>query len=233
MISRDNILKLETRRDIYEYILKNPGLHLRELSRRKNISIGSIGYHLNFLTKIGLIISRKEHGFVRYYVKTTVGKKDKEIINILRHDIPRRIIMLLLIPGPGNIYVDEKTQEKKLTNISSHMKIYSKEELIDLTKYWDRPYKEFFLLKKHPSTVNFHLNKLLEVGLIEKIRIGRKMKYKIKDEDFVWALFIKYREALSVKSIDLLLSWRNYTIIYAINNMMEVVWDIFPHPYHA
>jgi len=31
MLSKDDILKLETRREIYNLILSNPGLHLREI----------------------------------------------------------------------------------------------------------------------------------------------------------------------------------------------------------
>ncbi len=38
MITRENILELESRRRIYHFILKNLGLHLRALSRKINIS---------------------------------------------------------------------------------------------------------------------------------------------------------------------------------------------------
>ncbi|MCK4365849.1 MAG: winged helix-turn-helix transcriptional regulator [Thermoplasmatales archaeon] len=48
MISNENILELETRRQIYNIILENPGLHLRELSRRTNLSFGGLRHHLNY-----------------------------------------------------------------------------------------------------------------------------------------------------------------------------------------
>ena len=104
MISKEDILKLETRRNIYDFILKNPGLHLREISRRANIPLGSLNYHLNFLNKNELIVTKYDPRYLRYYVKQTVGKKDKEIINLLRQEIPLRIVILLLCPGPAHIY---------------------------------------------------------------------------------------------------------------------------------
>jgi predicted transcriptional regulator len=51
MISREEILKLETRRKIYKIILENPGLHLREILRRTKLSYGVLSYHLKYLKK--------------------------------------------------------------------------------------------------------------------------------------------------------------------------------------
>lgn len=233
MLMKDNILKLEKRQEIYEYILKNPGLHLREISRNIDISFGGLRHHLNYLKKYELIKTKIDKRYKRYYASNTIGKKDKEILNLLRQETPCRIINLLLIPGPGHIFIDLKTQEKELTKPSRYMKTYSKQELIDLTRYWDGPYGEFFHLQKHPTTINFHLNKLLEVDLIEKIKIGRKMKYKLKDEEYILSLFIRYKDALSIKSIDLLLYWREKSMRKAGDKVEDVLWDIFPHPYHA
>jgi DNA-binding transcriptional ArsR family regulator len=232
MISNVNILKLETRKEIYDYILKNPGLHLRELSRNIDISFGSLRHHLNYLEKQGLITTKVDHRYTRYYVTKSVGKSEKEILNLLRQETPSRIIILMLTPGPGEIFVDKKTQEKEMLKPSAHMKTYSKEELINLTRYWTGPYGKFFHLHKHPSTVNFHLKKLLDIGLVEKVKIGRKMKYKIKDENLIWSLFIKYKDTLSIKSIDLYLVWHNNAIVNIGDRVLNVLWDVFPHPYH-
>ena len=74
---KNGILELETRRRIYNFILKNPGLHLREISRRSNIPKTTLIYHLNFLEKQGLIKTEANSRFTRYYTTNKVGKKDK------------------------------------------------------------------------------------------------------------------------------------------------------------
>ena len=99
MITKDDIFKLQTRRKIYDFINKYPGLHLREISRRSNIPLGSLRYYIKSLDKYGLIVIKTDHKFKRYYVNQTVGEKDKELLNILRQDIPLRVILMLLTPG--------------------------------------------------------------------------------------------------------------------------------------
>ena len=63
MILEDEILKLETRREIYNFILEYPGLHLREISRRTNIPLGSLGYYIKSLKKYGLIETKKDQKY--------------------------------------------------------------------------------------------------------------------------------------------------------------------------
>ena len=53
-MERSEILNLENRRKIYNYIRDNPGLHLRELSRRLNIAYYNLDYHIRYL-KLSLI----------------------------------------------------------------------------------------------------------------------------------------------------------------------------------
>ena len=67
MISKENILQFETRRNIYNFIVERPGLHLREISRRINISFGGLRHHLDILKKQELIITKTNYGYTRYY----------------------------------------------------------------------------------------------------------------------------------------------------------------------
>jgi len=231
MLLRDDILKLETRRELYQLILKNPGLHLREIKRRMNISLGSLQYHLKYLEKYDFINSKNDQKYIRYYAKEKIDRRDKEILNLLRQDIPLKIILLLLVPGPGKIYKDKETYKKSLKNPEVWNYTYSKKELIGLTKYWRK--SDCFHIKKHYTTVGFHLQKLLDVDLIEKVNVGKEIKYKLKDEDLVVAFLIKYKDALSKDSIDTSLIWRRNTYVMAAEKLLEIGYDIFPHPYHA
>ena len=233
MILKENILKLEIRRKIYNFILKNPGLHLRELSRKTKMPKTTLRHHPNFLEKYGLIITKADHRYTRYYVIQKVGKQDKEILNLLRQETPRRIFMLLLTPGPGHIFKDEEIKKKAFSKFGPFLKMYSKKELVELTRYWHGPYAKFFHLRKHQTTINFHLNKFLEIGLIEKVKVGREIKYKFKDEDMIWAFFVRHKTEISARSIDLYLNWQNDAVKNVTENLLKVSFEIFPYPYHA
>ncbi|MCK4365475.1 MAG: winged helix-turn-helix transcriptional regulator [Thermoplasmatales archaeon] len=233
MISKENILKLETRREIYNFILKYPGLHLRELSRRINLSFGGLRHNLNFLEKQGLISTRADGRYTRYYVTQKVGKNDKEILNLLRQEAPRKIIYLLLTPGPGEIYKTKDAQEKAMSNPSTFLKTYSKKELVELTKYWKGLRTHLVRLDKHRTTIDFHLNKLQEIDLIEKIKVGKEIKYVLKDEEMIWAFFVRYQKELSDEVIDIWIRSREKGLIITINNMSNFFLDMFPIPFCA
>jgi DNA-binding transcriptional ArsR family regulator len=233
MMSKEYDLKLESRRKIYNFISKNPGLHLREISRKTNIPISSLRYHLNYLVKIGIVDSKKDYGYVRYYIKTSVGKRDKEILNLLRQDIPRKIIIMLLIPGPSYVFKDKETKKKAYFNGSAFQKTYSKKELVELTKYWKGKYDNDFYIKKHRTTINFHLNKLLEADIIEKITVGKETKYKLKNDDLFWQIFVKYQDELSIRSIRTLMIWQSNGLGLITDKILNVIYEIFPNPYYG
>ena len=231
MISKDKVLELKTRQELYNFISENPGLHLREMFRKVNLSLGSLRYNLNCLEKLNLIVSKTDLKYKRYYVKESIGKKDVEILNLLRQEVPLRIMMMLLIPGPGNIYKDNELKKKAMLKPSTHEKRYSTREMVELTKYWKDRYDNFSL-NKHYSTIVFHIQKLLDIGLIEQVRVGREIKYKLKDENEMWAILIKYKDPLSKKAINDMLSWQDDGVKGISNRVLNVIYEVFPHPYH-
>jgi predicted transcriptional regulator len=60
--------EIETKRRIYNFILKNPGLHMRELSRKMNIPYSTLKYHLYYLKNRELIIVRPSGKYYRFFV---------------------------------------------------------------------------------------------------------------------------------------------------------------------
>ena len=231
MLSKDNLLELQTRRNIYDIIVKNPGLHLRELSRRIDISYGNFIHHLNFLLKQEYVITKSDSRYKRYYVSNKIGKQEKEFLNIVRQDIPRKIVLLLLSFGPHDHYIGFKPHEKH--DPSKLTRWHSLKELGKLTKYWDSPYNEIFNLKKHRTTIDFHLNKLLDADIIDKKQDGKELKFKIKDDMNTIFLLIKYQKTLADPLVDQWLTWINRCMGYGTNKASDVIYDIFPHPYHA
>lgn len=99
-------LELDSRRKIYEQVEKVPGIHFRELSRRLKIPTGVIEYHLRYLETHELIVSRREGRYKRYFIIGKLGSQDKDLLALLRQQMPRRILMHLLL--------HPKTSHKKL-----------------------------------------------------------------------------------------------------------------------
>ena len=97
MGAKESSLELKTRRVIYKYILKNPGIHERELSRRIKIPLSTIDYHLYYLKRKELVLTKTDGHYTLLYASGKVGEKDKKILAVLRQKAPRKIIIFLLL----------------------------------------------------------------------------------------------------------------------------------------
>jgi DNA-binding transcriptional ArsR family regulator len=140
----------------------------------------------------------------------------------------------LLTGGTGDIYKSEKIFWKSKANPATRYNIVSVKELVGLTKYWNWYKGDLFRLNKGRSTIDFHLDKLLDADIIEKVRVGKEIKYKLKDNGMILNFLIKHKNALSNELIDTMLGWRNNMIgEYLINRAINTIYEIFPHPYHA
>jgi len=138
-------LKLDSRRKIYSFISKNPGLHLREISRRTNIPKSTINYHINYLEKLGLITEKIEGEFKYIYASKKIGSKDKEILGLLRKEIPCKIFLYLIF---------------SLACSQS-----------DLCKE----------LELSPSTISYHIKKMIDMEIIEEARVKDGKIYPYND----------------------------------------------------
>lgn len=96
---RDNpdVLALPSRKVIFEHIRHVPGAHLRGIERELAMPFGQVLYHLDYLERHGIIVSKKDGGFRRYFVTNLVGRQEKPYIAAFRHEVPRRIAVLLLL----------------------------------------------------------------------------------------------------------------------------------------
>jgi DNA-binding transcriptional ArsR family regulator len=232
-MKKGGIKKLKTRMLIFNYIVKHPGLHFRELSRELKIPKSTLDYHLTFLKKSELIKVKSNNRFNRYYAMNKVDRRDKELINILRQEVPLKIVFHLLVEGPGDIYKDEKTFWKAVAHPPSHERLLSVKEIVELEKYWNWDKADLHHINKGRSTIDFHLNKLLKAGIIEKIRVGKQVKYKLKDRFGTYCFIVENNEALSSELIDTMLSWDNDGIIdFYMNRFIDACLKIFHPLYH-
>ena len=74
-VSNGTSLNNSARRRIFNEILHNPGIHLRELQRRADISCNTIIWHIRVLEDCKMIKSKKE-GYYKYYYPVNELKKD-------------------------------------------------------------------------------------------------------------------------------------------------------------
>lgn len=95
----DNVFSVASRRRIFECVAQNPGAHLRDLARRAALPLGTTLYHLDHLETRGLVGSRRDGRYKRYFESLGMGRREKDVLSLLRHDAPRRIVQALLARG--------------------------------------------------------------------------------------------------------------------------------------
>jgi len=206
---QSDLLNLEQRRKIYNHIKKNPGLHFREISRELKKPKTTIEYHLYFLEKKGFITKQKEKGYLRYYIKKTIGEKDKEIINMLRKDVPRNIILFLLMnPCPT----------------MKDIKFFAK-------KWKGHPSKIGFHLYKHQTTLSFHIKKLIKSDIIGSYQDKKTKKYFVKNPENIYNIIITYEKSILDEANNRYLKYIDKTFNIVIRRVEKKAYEIFPPPY--
>jgi predicted transcriptional regulator len=157
---------IESRRRIYEEIIMNPGLHFRELQRRLNMHTGMLEYHLNVMEKDGLIISKLDGKYRRFFANTVMTSKERHILGILRNNVARVIVIFVLQNG-----------KVRHSDIVEHTKL-------------------------SPSTVSYHLNKLIKNNILEREVRGRENYYSVVDPTKVANTIIKHKKSFLDTMVD-------------------------------
>ena len=90
------VLNSSTRLTIYNYVSGNPGVHFRGICSGLGLTVGVVQYHLNRLTSQGLLISRKDRRYRRYFEERRFSEEEMKVISTLRSDTSRRAISIIL-----------------------------------------------------------------------------------------------------------------------------------------
>ncbi|MDE1766867.1 MAG: winged helix-turn-helix transcriptional regulator [Thaumarchaeota archaeon] len=137
-------MKLQGNTDrILEYIVSNPGCHLRQLKKDLGLSMGTVQYHLNHLEKAGKIISDKFNLHRCYYVSGLFKENERCILRILNQQTARQLLMFI---------VERKSPTQ--TDIVNHLGITA-------------------------ASVNWHVKRLVELGIISESREGKYRRYQL------------------------------------------------------
>jgi len=92
----NDLLELETRREIYDFITQNPGINLSKIAELLQLSPQLVDYHILYMENHGMISISKDKGYKRCYIRDKFGLADKRVLAILRQEIPFQIIFFLL-----------------------------------------------------------------------------------------------------------------------------------------
>jgi predicted transcriptional regulator len=114
-------MALSPRDRIFSTIIQNPGLHFREIQRRVDIATGALQYHVEYLKKKHLIYEEKEGKFSRFYAHQE-EKIDEKLMNLLRQDQVRQIVLFLLTKRRATIKTIVKEMDISASTTKFHLK---------------------------------------------------------------------------------------------------------------
>src|SRR5438445_12163752 len=89
-------LELASRRRIYDFLLANPGVHLRRIGHTLGMSTGMLSYHLGYLERNGVLKAEEDGHRKRYFIARAFVEAQRRILAVLRQAVPRKILVALL-----------------------------------------------------------------------------------------------------------------------------------------
>ena len=226
---KNMVQEQETRKTIYHFIQKYPGLHIRELNRRLHTPKSTLNYHLLYLIKKGHLIAKPEGRYIRFYASNGIGIKEQEILHFLRIDTSRRIILLII----ANICCSQielsKKLEKKPKTIEFHLKKLLEKNVIEPAPYTNGVIQTSFK----------------NSNVVERKPIGNEIIYRLKDPGLVVNVVLQNKKKLFDKDISIIIDYLSYVLSDGMpkkikfkkgaieERIWEILFDICPHPYHA
>ena len=101
----ENPLQLKSRHVLFDLIVKDPGLHFREIQRRSGLAVGALQYHLAYLEKKNLVKVEASENTKRYFalqVNRIVG--EEVAMPLLRQEKVRHLLLALLTSKNKTLY---------------------------------------------------------------------------------------------------------------------------------
>jgi predicted transcriptional regulator len=128
-IKRRNILDNINRKNIFEYIRTNQGVHFKKLLRQLNFQPGAMAYHLNVLEKGEFIKSIQDGNLRRFYLYGT-----RSDFKIALTSIQLRILSIIdERPGISQSKISELLGKNRML-VNYHIKILDDADLISMEK---------------------------------------------------------------------------------------------------
>ncbi len=117
----DDLLSQPTRKKIHDVVARHPGASAREVQRFAALAWGETAYHLDQLTRGGLL--RRERGGRRdYYFPAAMGWEDRRLLQALRSSTQRRLILALAAAPDRTLAELKERTGLSLSTTSFHLR---------------------------------------------------------------------------------------------------------------
>jgi predicted transcriptional regulator len=110
---KNAVLENLRRKEIYNFIKRNPGFHLRELQRRLEIPLSSLEHHIDYMIRHNVLFKQRDGRYVRYFAENCTSE-DQKLISALRHEMLREIVLIIL-----------ENEEVKFQDLRNHLDLPS------------------------------------------------------------------------------------------------------------
>lgn len=158
-----NAITHETSKEIYKLISEKPGLHLSKIAQLLNMSKPLANYHLSRMEKDKQITVMNEGGFKRYYIDNDLlGPRDKELLSLLRREIPLRIVLYLSEHSNAKHKEILEHLDISPSTLSYHLNNLVKKGIITTQRYGDR---KGYNIKNKKEIIAFVLRYQLHIVL--------------------------------------------------------------------
>lgn len=162
---REDLLALDARKRLYEHVSAYPGTHLSEVARACGVETNHAKYHLEYLEARGLVTSRKDANYTRWYAtresalgaREELTPREKDLLGQLRREIPLHVTLLLL---------DRES--------ATHAELLP-------------------LVGVAHGTLHYHLKNMERAGIIRGSKEGRERRYVLVERDALLGLLLRYR----------------------------------------
>ena len=133
-MEKELVENLDTRKKLIALVRNQPGIHFRELHRQSGLAMGELEYHLNILEKMEIVTKKKINHYSKYYPAEGLGTEDKKILDILRQEMLRDILVFII--SNEQVTHGEIAREFKLlkSTTSFYMNKLSKRDLVERKK---------------------------------------------------------------------------------------------------
>jgi len=180
---KNDVFYLENRKLIYDNIREYPGIHLGELVRKTNFSEGTVRYHIKYFDKRDLIRVEEDGGYIRFYLKKDIGNEHAKILNIIRKETPRRILLTMLVAHVFSKKQFSKILNKNPATIQHHFENLEKSGVIEKANIQD-------------NTVKLNYCKNGRTMFVKVNRKSREIYYILKNPYLIYDVFILYEKKL-------------------------------------
>lgn len=237
------------RRKIYDYLNKNPGLHVREISRKMQIPKTTLNYHLKCFKKLGLIEEKSGEKCKYIYISKKVGKKEKQILNFLRKETACKIFIYLLFSIAFSKIEISKELEISYQKASYYIKKMEKLGIIeeadirnDVVYAYpnpnDKDFKDCIVDRKPKKSEKIYIRKNQDIiNIAYKILIRHRHSLKTtRYIDYYLVYYGKVEEYISNKKSlnkDLPIFKKIRSLDEALDNAIEVGYFLLRPPFCA